>query len=153
MTHLFRPLIGMPAALFALCLAGCQQDFALLDGTGRVIGRGELEITANFPSPVHLLMDGKEYAGFWSVNKIYENSLVRSRRLISDRAYAAYEAGNDPAQLKHGHASLTAGDGSEIQCDFYYRTQPGKGGCDMDGKRFQPTVQRLSSAAGRMSWG
>ena len=153
MTHLSKPRASLLAALFALCLAGCQEDLALLDGNNNVVGKGVLEITASFPSPAHLMLDGKEYAGLWNVAKIYEESLARSRRLISNRAYMAYEIGNDPAQLKHGHISFAAGDGSKIQCDFYYRSQPGKGRCDMDGKQLQLTVQQLSSIAGGMPKG
>jgi hypothetical protein len=129
------------AALFVVCLSGCEEDLALLDDSGKIVGKGVLEITANFPSPAHLLFDGKEYSGLWSVAKIYEEGLAKSRRLISDRAYTAYELGNDPTQLKHGHASLAAGDGSKIQCDYYYRSQPGMGSCNLDGKQLKLTVQ------------
>jgi hypothetical protein len=153
MIHLFRQRTSLLAAFAILGLAGCQEDFSLLDDSGKVVGKGVLEITANFPSPAHLLMGGKEYAGSWSAQKIYERSLAKVRHHLSDRAYVAYEIGNDPAQLKHGHANLTAGDGSKIQCDFYYRGQPAKGSCDMDGKRLQLTVQRLSSMGDGTSQG
>jgi hypothetical protein len=137
-----KPFTGLLAALFVICLAGCKEDIALLDDNGKVIGKGTLEITANFPSPARLTLDGKEYTGLWNVAKIYEADLARSRRLISDRAYMAYETGDDPEQLKHGHANLTAGDGSTIQCDFYYRRQPGAGSCNEDGKQLKLRVQR-----------
>lgn len=153
MTHLFKPLASLLAALFALCLAGCEEDIALLDGNNKVVGNGVLQITANFPSPAHLTLAGKEYDGLWNVAKVYEASMAKSRRLMSGRAYTAYMIGNDPAQLKHGHASFTAGDGSKLQCDFYYRSQPGKGKCDMDGNPLQLKVQQLSSLVDEMRKG
>lgn len=138
----FKPFTGLLAALFVICLAGCKEDITLLDDNGKVIGKGMLEITANFPSPAHLTLAGKKYTGFWNVEKIYEEGLARSRHLISDRAFAAYEIGNDPDQLKHGRADLSSADGSKIQCDFYYRSQPGTGSCDVGGRQLILRVQR-----------
>lgn len=135
-----KPCSCLLVALFVICLAGCEEDIILSDGSGKIIGKGVLEITANSPSPARLVLDGKEYSGSWSTENIYEANLAKSRRLIGDRAYLAYETGNDPAQLKHGHASLMAGDGLKIQCDFYYRSQPNAGSCDMDGKQLKLTV-------------
>lgn len=139
---LFRPSICLLTVFFVACLSGCKEDIALLDDSGKIVGIGVLEITANFPSPAHLLFDGKEYTGFWNRAKIYEANLAKSRRLISDRAYTAYELGNDPTQLKHGYASFIAGDSLKIQCDFYYRDQPRMGSCDFDGKQLKLTMQR-----------
>ena len=152
MARLYKLRASLMAALFALCLAGCQEqeDFFLLDDNNNVVGKGMLEITANFPSPAHLILAGKEYAGRWKVGKIYEEELAKSRRLISDRAYMAYEVGNDPEQLKYGQASFSADDGSKIQCDFYFRSQPGKGKCDIGGKQLQLMLKRHSSTDGGM---
>ncbi len=128
--------------LFLSCLTGCKEDIALLDAGGQVVGKGALEITATFPSPAHLMLDGKEYTGYWNRDRIYEEPLARSRRLISEHAYTAYEVGNDPAQLKHGQTSLTASDGSEVRCDFYYRSQPVAGHCDAAGKQLKLIVHQ-----------
>ncbi len=126
----------------------------MMNGNGEVIGDGVLEITANYPFPIHLSMFGKEYVGLWHAARVHEDRLAMSRRRLSLHAYVTYEAGNDPAQLEHGYASLAAADGSEIQCDFYYRgLLPGKGSCEVDGKKVQLTVQRHSSAADGMTWG
>jgi hypothetical protein len=138
---LSKPGTCLLTAFFVICLAGCKEDLTLFDDSGKVVGKGVLEVTAIFPSPVRLMLDSKEYTGLWSAEKIYEAGLAKSRRLISDRAYMSYKAGNDPAQLKHGHANLTAGDNSKIQCDFYYRGRPSEGSCDMEGKRLKLTVQ------------
>ena len=123
-----------------ICLTGCKEDFALLDDSGNIVARGTFNMNENFPSPAQLTFNGKEYTGQWRATNIYEESLARSRRLISEHAYLAYELGVDPKQLKHGYASLIAGDGSKIQCDFYYRTQPDQGSCDIDGKILALTV-------------
>lgn len=138
---LAKPCARLLTAFFAICLAGCQKNIALLDDSGKVVGKGTFEITASFPSPALLTLDGKEYTGHWETTKIYEEDLSRQRRLTSDRAYTTYMIGNDPAQLKHGHAGFTAGDGSKIECDFYYRNQRGGGSCSMGGKQLKLTVQ------------
>ena len=117
---LIKPSTLLLTAFFVICLAGCKKDIDLLDDSGKIIGKGALEITASFPSPTRLILDGKEYTGLWKMAKIYEKDLAKSRRLAGGHAYTAYMIGNDPAQLKHEHASLTAGDGSEIECDFYF---------------------------------
>jgi hypothetical protein len=137
-----KPGSCLLGALFVLCLAGCKEDIALLDSGGKVVGNGALEITADFPSPARLVLDGKVYTGLWSMSNIYEADLARSRRLIGHRAYTAYATGNDPRQLKHGHASLVAGDGSNIRCDFYFRGLPVKGSCDEDGKQLRLGLHR-----------
>ena len=142
-TFLSKPGYCLLTALFVICLSGCKEDFALLDDSGKIVGKGVLETTANFPSPAHLTLEGKEYTGLWNETKIYEADVAKSRRLISARAYTAYENGNDPDQLKRGHASFTADTGSKIECDFYYRRQPGAGSCDIDGKQqLKLTVQK-----------
>ncbi len=138
---LFRAGSFALGSVFLLCLTGCKEDIALLDASGKIVGKGVLQISATFPSPAHLMLDGKEYTGFWIRDRIYEERLARSRRLISERAYIAYEVGNDPAQLKHGQASLTAKDGSGIRCDFYYRSQPVAGHCEAGGKLLNLMVQ------------
>lgn len=137
-----KPGIPLLAAFLALCLSGCQQDITLLDESGKIVGQGALKVTATFPSPAHLTLDGKEYSGAWSVVKIYEASMAKSRRLLSNRAALAYMSGNDPAYLKHGHVSFTAGDGSKIECDIYYRGKPGAGSCGVDGKQLKLTVRQ-----------
>lgn len=140
------PVIYKPGTLMVfvlvLCLPGCKKDFDLLNESGQTVGKGVLEITANFPSPAHLMLDGKEYEGVWRVTKVYEASLAKSRRLLSNRAYTTYIIGNDPAQLKHGHASLSAGDGSKVECNFDYRGEPKSGSCDIDGKQLKLTVRQ-----------
>ena len=127
-------------AFLVIFLAGCKEDFALLDDIGNIVGTGSLELTANFPSPAHLTFDGKEYTGQWSTTDIYEADLDKSRRLMGERAYLANQFGGDHRQLKHGHASLTAGNGSKVSCDFFYRIQPDQGSCDIDGKHLTLTV-------------
>ena len=138
---LIKPSTLLLTAFFVICLAGCKKDIDLLDDSGKIIGKGALEIIASFPSPARLILAGNEYTGFWKMTKIYEEDLAKRRRSISGHAYTTYMIGNDPAQLKHGHASFTAGDESKIECDFYYRNQPGAGSCDMDGKQLKLTVQ------------
>jgi hypothetical protein len=92
---LLKPAIPLLTVFLVLCLSGCQQDLALQDESGKIVGQGTLEITANFPS-----------------------------------------------HLKHGHASFTADDGSKIECDIYYRGQPGAGSCDVAGKQLKLTVRQ-----------
>ena len=139
---LSKPFARLLIAFLVICLAGCKEDFALLDDSGNIVGKGTFKTSANFPSPARLTFDGKEYTGLWDVEKIYEEGLAESRRLVSERAYIAYEVGNDPKQLKHGHASFSASDGSKIQCNFYFRIQPDVGICDMDGKQLTLTVEQ-----------
>lgn len=138
---LIKPSTLLLTAFFVICLAGCKKDIDLLDDSGKIIGKGALEITASFPSPTRLILDGNEYTGLWKMTKIYEEDFAKLRRSISGRAYTTYMIGNDPAQFRHGHASFTAGDGSKIECDFYYRNQSGVGSCDMGGKQLKLTVQ------------
>lgn len=141
-----RPFLAKPhqlllTAFLVTCLAGCTKDISLLDNNGNIVGKGTLKISADFPSPAYLMLDGKQYTGHWEAAKIYEEDMAKSRRLISQLAYTTYMIGNDPAQLKHGHASLTSSDGSKIECDFYYRHQLGGGSCSMEGKQLKLTVQ------------
>jgi len=137
-----KPVAWLLSTILVICLVGCKKDVALLDDGGQVVGKGVFEITASFPSPGHLVLDGKEYTGDWRATKVYESSMAKSRRLRSARAYRNYMIGNDAAQLKHGHASLIADDGSKIQCDYYYRHQSGTGSCDVDGRQLKLTVEQ-----------
>lgn len=110
-------------------LTACKQDIALLDTDNTVVGKGVLEITASFPSPIKLAMDGKEFSGTWSRKKIYEAEVAKRHRLISTRSYEEYMRGDSRDQLYLGQASLTAQDGSVMACEFYYRAQPKEGTC------------------------
>ena len=102
-----------------LMLSACQYDFSLIGADNSVIGKGTLEISANFPSPAHALITGKEFIGTWRVSKVYEPRAARRH------------------QLWHGHAVLIALDDAEMVCDFYYRSQPSSGNCSVDGESFR----------------
>ena len=58
MARLYKLRTSLMAALFALCLAGCQgqEDFSLLDDNNNIVGKGVLEITTSFPSSAHLIL-------------------------------------------------------------------------------------------------
>jgi hypothetical protein len=140
-TILARLTTILVTLFFVMALAGCKKDISLVDDGGNIIGKGELEVTANSPFPARLTLYGKKYIGEWNSKKIYEEDLARHSRLIGGHAYATYMIGNDSAQLKHGHASFAAADGSGIECDFYYRNQPNAGSCYKDGIQLHLTVQ------------
>ncbi len=107
-----------------LTVTACHRDFALLDTNGATVGKGNLEVNANSPSPAQFTIDNKNFSGTWSIDKLYESELAKRHRLISSNSYATYMQGNSEDQLKHGHAVLSAADGTQMECDFYYRTQP-----------------------------
>ncbi|MGC2166368.1 MAG: hypothetical protein WA632_10170 [Gallionella sp.] len=123
------------SAALMLLLSGCKEQVVLHDAAGKIVGNGVLQVTALFPSPVHLSLGGKEYSGNWDRENIYEADVAKARRKLGERAYMSYIEGNDPAQLRHGQANLLSSDGSEMHCDFYYRDKPDQGNCDLDGKQ------------------
>lgn len=123
------------SAVVILSLCGCKDQLLLQDPSGKVVGKGVLQVTALFPSPVKLSLDGKEYSGNWDRENVYEADMAKSRRKLSERAYMRYMEGNDAAQLRHGVANLVSIDGSEMHCDFYYRGKPDQGSCKLDGKQ------------------
>lgn len=134
-----KPRTAALIAIIAVSLTACT-DIILSDENGNAVGK--LEVTANSPSPSHLTLNGKEFTGQWDVTKIYEEKVAKSRRLVSDRAYTEYMAGNYPDQLKHGHASFTGADESKVECDFYYRRRPHEASCQMDGKSLKLIMQQ-----------
>ena len=121
------------AAGFLLTLTACKLDLTLLDSDNVMVGNGTLEVRASFPSPAHVVMNGKEFAGTWSATKVYEEDVAKRHRLLGARSYEEYMQGNARDQLWHGRAVLTAQDSTEMVCDFYYRAQPESGNCSVDG--------------------
>jgi len=75
-------------------------------------------IDANFPSPVRVNLNGKEFSGDWKESKIYE-------------------VGNAQDQLHQGTANLKANDGSEMACNFKYRSALESGACSLNGEVFK----------------
>ncbi len=132
---LYKQKSFLISAALMLALCGCSDQLMLRDPSGKVVGKGVLQVTALFPSPVRLSLNGKDYSGNWDSKNIYEADMARSRRKLSERAYMTYMEGNDSAQLRHGEASMVSSDGSEMHCDFYYRGKPDQGNCKMDGKQ------------------
>lgn len=126
---------SVAAICLVLLLTACKQDITLFDANNAVVGNGVLEISANFPSPIRISMDGQEFSGTWARKKIYEAEIAKRHRLISTRSYAEYMRGDSANQLYLGHTILKAKDGTEMKCDFYYRTQPKAGQCTVDGIR------------------
>lgn len=106
----------------------------MLDTNGDNVGKGKLEVNVNSPSLAFFTIEGKSYSGKWSAEKVYEGDLAKRHRLISSRSYASYMQGNSEDQLKHGHAVLTSDGGTQIECDFYYRTHPKVLDCNIDGR-------------------
>lgn len=134
-TTLYKQKSFLFSAALMLSLCGCTDQLMLQDPAGKAVGKGVLQVTALFPSPIHVSLDGKEYVGNWDSENVYEAEVARSRRRLSERAYMTYIEGNDANQLKHGEASLVSSDGSEMHCDFYYRGKPDQGRCNLDGKQ------------------
>lgn len=126
-----KSVLAISAMLF---LTACKQDIALLDADNKVVGNGVLEVSANFPSPIKISMEGKEFSGTWTRKKIYEAEVAKRHRLISTRSYEEYMRGDSIDQLHLGQAVLTAQDGAEMACEFYYRAQPKEGICKINGK-------------------
>lgn len=120
-----------------LSLTACKRDFNLLNADDIVVGNGSLEITANSPSPAHVVINGKEFSGTWNATKVYEADVAKRHRLISTRSYQAYMLGQSTDQLRYGRAVLTAQDGTEVVCEFYYRAQPKSGNCSLDGNNLK----------------
>lgn len=123
--------------LSALLLAACQRDFVLVNQQNMVVGEATLEIDANFPSPARVYLNGKEFSGDWKASKVYEASLAKKYRLLGGAAYEAYKAGNARDQLHQGTANLKANDGSEMACNFKYRSAIESGTCNLNGEVFK----------------
>lgn len=123
-----------------LTLAACKHDLTLSDANDVIVGNGTFEVSANSPSPAHVVLNGKEFTGTWNTTKVYEEDVAKRHRLISSRSYDTYMQGNAPDQLRLGHAVMTAQDGTEMTCDFYYRAQPKAGKCNVDGKELKLTL-------------
>lgn len=119
---------------FLFTVTACKHDFALFDTHGTVVGKGQLEVTVNSPSPAFFIIEGKRYSGSWTTEKVYEKDLAKQHRLISTKSYASYMQGNSEDQLKHGHAVLTSDVGTQIECDFHYRIHPKDLDCNIDGR-------------------
>ena len=117
-----------------LTVTACQRDFTLLDTNGVIVGKGKLVLNANSPSPVYFTIEEKSFSGSWSTDKVYEADLAKRHRQISTSSYATYMQGNSDDQLKHGHAELTSEDGAQMECEFFYRTQPKFLDCKVDGQ-------------------
>lgn len=94
-------------------------------------------IDANFPSPVRVNLNGKEFSGDWKASKIYEASLAKKYGLLGDAAYKTYKVGNAQDQLHQGTANLKANDGSEMACNFKYRSALESGACSLNGEVFK----------------
>jgi hypothetical protein len=115
-----------------LLLSACHQEFTLLDSHNLIVGNGSLESSANSPSPVKAVINGKVFTGIWKAENVYEADMAKMHRLLGTRASNEYLIGNSSHQLKHGQALLTAQDGTHMECDFDYRTQPVSGSCNID---------------------
>jgi hypothetical protein len=131
---LYRQTAVFTSVALMLFLSGCKEQVILHDATGKIVGDGVLQVTALFPSPVHLSLGGKEFSGNWDRENIYEADVAKARRKLGERAYLTYIEGKDPSQLRHGEANLVSSDGSEMHCDFYYRDRPDQGNCKLDGQ-------------------
>ncbi len=137
MVPIGKSVLAISVMLF---LTACKQDIALLDADNKIVGKGVLEVSANFPSPVKISTGGKEFSGTWTRKKIYEEDVAKRHRLISTRSYDEYMRGDSADQLYLGQAVLAAKDGAAIACEFYYRTQPKEGICKIDGAELKLTL-------------
>lgn len=114
-----------------LMLTACHQEFSLLDANNTVVGKGSIETSAEYPAPVTAEVNGKKYSGTWQSTKVYEPNMAKMHRHLSTRSYDEYMRGDSSHQLKHGTANMSAEDGTQVECDFYYRSQPESGDCLM----------------------
>lgn len=133
----------MLAVGMLLTLTACKQDYILRDADNTIVGKGTLEVSANFPSPAHIDINGRRFSGSWSATRVYEADVAKRRRLLGTRSYEEYMQGNARDQLWHGQANLKDQNGTEMTCDFYYRGQPKSGSCKVDG-----TVLKLAVPSG-----
>ena len=123
----------MLAVGMLLTLTACKQDFILRDANNAIVGNGTLEVSANFPSPAHVDINGRKFLGNWRATRVFEADVAKRHRLLGTRSYAEYMQGNARDQLLHGQANLTDQNGTEMVCDFYYRGQPKSGSCNLEG--------------------
>jgi hypothetical protein len=63
--------------------------------------------------------------------------LAKKYRLLGGAAYANYKAGNATDQLHQGSANLKANDGSEMICNFKYRSSLESGICKVGSDVFK----------------
>lgn len=131
--NFFRRSRDTLTACSMLLLAACHQEFILRDANNAVVGQGSIETSVEYPSPVTAVVSGKQFSGTWRASKEYEPEMAKMHRHLSTRSYEEYMRGDSAHQLRHGTANLTAEDGTQLECDFYYRTEPESGDCSLDG--------------------
>lgn len=132
----------MFAVAAILALTACQESVTLLGKDNAVLGNGTIEPNG----AVHVLLSGKEFSGIWKSTDIYDEETAKRHRLAGTRSYEAYMLGNTPDQLRHGHAVLTAQDGTEVICDVLYHGQPRLGNCIIDGESLELVIKQSSEA-------
>lgn len=92
-----------------------------------------LEISANFPSPAHASINGKNFLGSWSAKRVYDEALAKKYRLLGTEASERYMNGSSKEQSYQGQATLKDQDGMEMQCKFRYRGAVKAGDCSVNG--------------------
>ena len=130
----------MLAVGMLLILTACKQDYLLRDANNTIVGTGTLEVSANFPSPAYVDMNGRKFSGSWKATRVYEADVAKRHRLLGTRSYEEYMQGNARDQLWHSQANLTDQNGTKMVCDFYYRGQPKSGSCNLEGAIFKLSI-------------
>jgi hypothetical protein len=131
------------AGLFVLMLTACHEDIALLDQGGALVGKGTVEVRANSASSVNLTVNRKEFSGTWKTTKTYDQNDEKRYKLMGSRSYERYFSGNARRVLQRTHVELTAKDGEEMKCDFYYHRLPGVGTCSIGEKSITVAIQQI----------
>lgn len=134
------------AAFFLLGLCGCQDNFTLLNNNNVPVGKATLDYSGNSRGTARFLIDNKEFKGSWSVVKIYEDPPAQRFRLTGTRSYEDYMLGNTADQLRHGHAVLLDQGGAQLNCDFYFRTEPRAAQCSLGGKTLDLRMSQSTSS-------
>ena len=118
----YFPKTFLPAG-FLLGLFSSQQNFMLTTPDNNSVGQGMFETGSGHSIQVRATVYGKEFTGTGIMTAIPKKT---NKDLRSDRA--VMESLNISIS-KHGHASLSAKDGSILSCEFNVKGDQVDGHC------------------------
>lgn len=127
------------SGLLTLCLAlaGCDQEFRLVDENGTET-RGTIIVRASPPNEISIFLNDEAFAGYWRSYVVDESEAIRRNYGAWSSTYKTHVSGQSSTKLRHAHAVMRGSKGSVMECEFDYRSEKnGQGICDLGGVKYR----------------